>query len=161
MKTKFHEENERMGFFSKWRSEESKIYKQEINTLSKRIDSLTRVIKYAVKDKITFQLIPDTAETDWPHFCLGRKTLYIYEDMNEFSVDLLELDGSIINNASCSFSINDNIIEFGVTASTYGLCIRYIFLIDYKNQKYIVKSKADVHSDFMIQEDGDLKEIKK
>lgn len=54
MKTKFREGSERMGFFSKWRSEESKFYKQEINTLSKRIDSLTRVIKYAVKDKITF-----------------------------------------------------------------------------------------------------------
>lgn len=42
------------------------------------------------------------------------------------------------------FALQDNIARFEVTVKRESMNVRYVFLIDYENKTYIVKSKTEI-----------------
>lgn len=42
------------------------------------------------------------------------------------------------------FALEDNIARFEVTVKRVSIDVRYVFLIDYENKTYIVKSKTEI-----------------
>ena len=42
------------------------------------------------------------------------------------------------------FALEDNIARFEVTVKHISMDVRYVFLIDYENKTYIVKSKTEI-----------------
>ena len=63
--------------------------------------------------------------------------LYIYTKGEEYSIVLEELKNKTFNKNVYTFKIEDEIAHFEIKVGS----MKYIYLIDYKNEKYIFKSK--------------------
>ena len=63
--------------------------------------------------------------------------LYIYTKGEEYSIALEELKNKTFNKNVYTFKIEDEIAHFEIKVGS----MKYIYLIDYKNEKYIFKSK--------------------
>ena len=63
--------------------------------------------------------------------------LYIYTKGEEYSIALEELKNKTFNKNVYTFKIEDEIAHFEIKVGS----MKYIFLIDYKNEKYIFKSR--------------------
>ena len=63
--------------------------------------------------------------------------LYIYIKGEEYSIVLEELKNKTFNKNVYTFKIEDEIAHFEIKVGS----MKYIYLIDYKNEKYIFKSK--------------------
>ena len=62
--------------------------------------------------------------------------LYIYTKGEEYSIVLEELKNKTFNKNVYTFKIEDEIAHFEIKVGS----MKYIYLIDYKNEKYIFKS---------------------
>ena len=62
--------------------------------------------------------------------------LYIYIKGEEYSIALEELKNKTFNKNVYTFKIEDEIAHFEIKVGS----MKYIYLIDYKNEKYIFKS---------------------
>ena len=62
--------------------------------------------------------------------------LYIYTKGEEYSITLEELENKTFNKNVYTFKIEDEIAHFEIKVGS----MKYIYLIDYKNEKYIFKS---------------------
>ena len=62
--------------------------------------------------------------------------LYIYTKGEEYSIALEELENKTFNKNVYTFKIEDEIAHFEIKVGS----MKYIYLIDYKNEKYIFKS---------------------
>ena len=62
--------------------------------------------------------------------------LYIYTKGEEYSIVLKELENKTFNKNVYTFKIEDEIAHFEIKVGS----MKYIYLIDYKNEKYIFKS---------------------
>ena len=62
--------------------------------------------------------------------------LYIYTKGEEYSITLGELENKNFNKNVYTFKIEDEIAHFEIKVGS----MKYIYLIDYKNEKYIFKS---------------------
>ena len=62
--------------------------------------------------------------------------LYIYTKGEEYSIILGELENKNFNKNVYTFKIEDEIAHFEIKVGS----MKYIYLIDYKNEKYIFKS---------------------
>ena len=62
--------------------------------------------------------------------------LYIYTKGEEYSIALEELKNKTFNKNVYTFKIEDEIAHFEIKVGS----MKYIYLIDYKNEKYIFKS---------------------
>ena len=63
--------------------------------------------------------------------------LYIYTKGEEYSIALEELKNKTFNKNVYTFKIEDEIAHFEIKVGS----MKYIYLIDYKNEKYIFKSR--------------------
>ena len=63
--------------------------------------------------------------------------LYIYTKGEEYSIVLEELKNKTFNKNVYTFKIEDEIAHFEIKVGS----MKYIYLIDYKNEKYIFKSR--------------------
>ena len=63
--------------------------------------------------------------------------LYIYIKGEEYSIVLEELKNKTFNKNVYTFKIEDEIAHFEIKVGS----MKYIYLIDYKNEKYIFKSR--------------------
>ena len=63
--------------------------------------------------------------------------LYIYIKGEEYSIVLKELKNKTFNKNVYTFKIEDEIAHFEIKVGS----MKYIYLIDYKNEKYIFKSR--------------------
>ena len=63
--------------------------------------------------------------------------LYIYTKGEEYSIALEELKNKTFNKNVYTFKIEDEIAHFEIKVGS----MKYIYLIDYKHEKYIFKSK--------------------
>ena len=63
--------------------------------------------------------------------------LYIYAKGEEYSIVLEELKNKTFNKNVYTFKIEDEIAHFEIKVGS----MKYIYLIDYKNEKYIFKSR--------------------
>ena len=66
----------------------------------------------------------------------GKYILYIYTKGEEYSIVLKELENKTFNKNVYTFKIEDEIAHFEIKVGS----MKYIYLIDYKNEKYIFKS---------------------
>ena len=71
-------------------------------------------------------------------------TLHIYKGASETPIILKELSDGSVDEESCMFALEDNIARFEVTVKRVSMDVRYVFLIDYENKTYIVKSKTEI-----------------
>ena len=71
-------------------------------------------------------------------------TLHIYKGASETPIILKELSDEHVDEKSCMFVLEDNIASFEVTVKRVSMDVRYVFLIDYENKTYIVKSKTEI-----------------
>lgn len=131
--------------------EVQKKYDEKICGLSERLDQLSRIIECISEDDIKFRLDWTNANTyymlpDKKQYRLNKKQyrLNIYKNANEYSIILNELDDEKVDDKSYVFEVKDNIVRFEVTVKHVAMDIRYVFLIDYENRKYIVKSKTEI-----------------
>ena len=63
--------------------------------------------------------------------------LYIYTKGEEYSIVLEELKNKTFNKNAYTFKIEDEIAHFEIKVGS----MKYIYLIDYKNEKYIFKNR--------------------
>ena len=63
--------------------------------------------------------------------------LYIYTKGEEYSIALEELKNKTFNKNVYTFKIEDEIAHFEIKVGS----MKYIYLIDYKNEKYNIKSR--------------------
>lgn len=123
--------------------ETQKNYDEKIRGLSDRINQLSRIIEHTSGNTVNFYL-----DWSWVNTFLfpDKKvyTLYIYKGTNEFPIILKELSDEHVDKESCMFTLEDNIARFEVTVKRKSMDVRYIFLIDYENKTYIVKSKTEI-----------------
>ncbi|MCJ7965773.1 hypothetical protein MT487_01640 [Lachnospiraceae bacterium NSJ-171] len=124
--------------------ETQKKYDEKIKGLSDRIDQLSRIIEHTSGNTVNFYLDWSLVNT---FFMLPDKkiyTLYIYKGTSEFPIILKELSYENVDEKSYVFALEDNIARFEVTAKRISMDVRYVFLIDYENKTYIVKSKTEI-----------------
>lgn len=123
--------------------ETQKNYDEKIRELSDRINQLSRIIEHTSGNTVNFYL-------DWSwvntFYMFPEKvyTLYIYKGTSEFSILLKELSDEHVDEKSCMFALEDNIARFEVTVKRVSMDVKYVFLIDYENKTYIVKSKTEI-----------------
>lgn len=124
--------------------ETQKNYDEKIRGLSDRINQLSRIIKHTSGNTVNFYL--DWSWVNTFYMLPDKKvyTLYIYKGTNEFPIILKELSDEHVDEKSCMFALEDNIARFEVTVKRESMDVRYVFLIDYKNKTYIVKSKTEI-----------------
>lgn len=124
--------------------ETQKNYDEKIRGLSDRIDQLSRIIEHTSGNTVNFYL--DWSWVNTFYMLPDEKvyTLYIYKGTSEFPIILKELSDEHVDEKSCMFALEDNIARFEVTVKRKSMDVRYIFLIDYENKTYIVKSKTEI-----------------
>lgn len=110
--------------------------------LSEEVEKLHRIIKYA-SDKPTFKF-------DRHRICVWmtvsyRNTLYIYNEKEEYIIELNELDVvGEIDEESYDFKIDGDLAYFNLsTYSKYNLWTRREYVIDFKNGSYVCNTKPD------------------
>lgn len=124
--------------------ETQKNYDEKIRGLSDRIDQLSRIIEYTSGNTVNFYLDWSWVNTFYMFPDKKVYTLYIYKGTSEFSIILKELSDEHVDEESCMFTLEDNIARFEVTVKRVSMDVRYVFLIDYENKTYIVKSKTEI-----------------
>lgn len=125
--------------------ETQKNYDEKIRGLSDRINQLSRIIEHTSGNTVNFYL--DWSWVNTFYMFLDKKvyTLYIYRGTSEFPIILKELSDEHVDEKSCMFALEDNIARFEVTVKRESMDVRYVFLIDYENKTYIVKSKTEIN----------------
>lgn len=119
--------------------ETQKKYDEKIRRLSDRIDQLSRIIEHTSGNTVNFYL-----DLSWVNVFKKVYTLHIYKGASETPIILKELSDGYVDEESCMFALEDNIARFEVTVKRVSMDIRYVFLIDYENKTYIVKSKTEI-----------------
>lgn len=124
--------------------ETQKNYDEKIKGLSDRINQLSRIIEHTSGNTVNFYL--DWSWVNKFYMFSDKKvyTLYIYKGTSEFPIILKELSDEHVDEKSCMFALEDNIARFEVTVKRESMDVRYVFLIDYENKTYIVKSKTKI-----------------
>lgn len=121
-----------------------KNYDEKIRRLSDRIDQLSRIIEHTSGNTVNFYLDWSLVNTFYMFPDKKVYTLYIYKGTSEFPIILKELSDEHVDEKSCMFTLEDNIARFEVTVKRVSMDVRYVFLIDYENKTYIVKSKTEI-----------------
>lgn len=116
-----------------------KKYDEKIRRLSDRIDQLSRIIEHTSGNTVNFYL-----DLSWVNIFKKVYTLYIYKGASETPIILKELSDGYVDEESCMFALEDNITRFEITVKRESMDVRYVFLIDYENKTYIVKSKTEI-----------------
>jgi hypothetical protein len=124
--------------------ETQKNYDEKIRGLSDRIDQLSRIIEHTSGNTVNFYLDWSWVNTFYMFPDKKVYTLYIYKGTSEFPIILKELSDKHVDEESCMFTLEDNIARFEVTVKRVSMDVRYVFLIDYENKTYIVKSKTEI-----------------
>lgn len=124
--------------------ETQKNYDEKIRGLSDRINQLSRIIEHTSGNTVNFYLDWSWVNTFYMFPDKKVYTLYIYKGTSEFPIILKELSDEHVDEESCMFTLEDNIARFEVTVKRKSMDVRYIFLIDYENKTYIVKSKTEI-----------------
>lgn len=119
--------------------ETQKKYDEKIRRLSDRIDQLSRIIEHTSGNTVNFYL-----DLSWVNIFKKVYTLYIYKGASETPIILKELSDGYVDEESCMFALEDNIARFEITVKRESMDVRYVFLIDYENKTYIVKSKTEI-----------------
>nr|DAW64738.1 MAG TPA: hypothetical protein [Caudoviricetes sp.] len=124
--------------------ETQKKYDEKIIELSDRINQLSRIIEHTSGNIVNFYLDRSWVNTFYMFQDKKVYTLYIYKGTSEFPIILKELSDEHVDEKSCIFALEDNIARFEVTVKRVSMDVRYVFLIDYENKTYIVKSKTEI-----------------
>ena len=124
--------------------ETQKKYDEKIIELSDRINQLSRIIEHTSGNIVNFYLYRSWVNTFYMFPDKKVYTLYIYKGTSEFPIILKELSDEHVDEKSCIFALEDNIARFEVTVKRVSMDVRYVFLIDYENKTYIVKSKTEI-----------------
>ena len=121
---------------------QKKNYQKDIDFLLKENERLQRIIKNMAETgspaASNCKLIKDVQND----FIIGgyltteKYILYIYTKGEEYSIALEELENKTFNKNVYTFKIEDEIAHFEIKVGS----MKYIYLIDYKNEKYIFKS---------------------
>ena len=121
---------------------QKKDYQKDIDFLLKENARLQRIIKNMAETgspaTSNCKLIKDVQND----FIIGgyltteKYILYIYTKGEEYSIALEELENKTFNKNVYTFKIEDEIAHFEIKVGS----MKYIYLIDYKNEKYIFKS---------------------
>lgn len=117
---------------------QKKDYQKDIDFLLKENERLQRIIKNMAEiAPVPFncKLIKDI-QYDNCHIPEEKYILYIYIKGEEYSIVLEELKNKTFNKNVYTFKIEDEIAHFEIKVGS----MKYIYLIDYKNEKYIFKS---------------------
>ena len=117
---------------------QKKDYQKDINFLLKENARLQRIIKNMAEiAPVPFncKLINDVQYDNY-HIPEEKYILYIYIKGEEYSIVLKELKNKTFNKNVYTFKIEDEIAHFEIKVGS----MKYIYLIDYKNEKYIFKS---------------------
>lgn len=121
---------------------QKKDYKKDIDFLLKENERLQRIIKNmaemvenGVPVPFNYKLINDTQYDDYS-IPVEKYILYIYIKGEEYSIVLKELENKTFIKNAYTFKIEDEIAHFEIKVGS----MKYIYLIDYKNEKYIFKS---------------------
>lgn len=116
-------------------------------TVNDELSKLRRIIKYSTNEP-TYHLDFDVF---FDMFVPSRRkyTLYTYIDMEEYIIELEELENEDIDEESYEFRVEDNFAYFNVSScwNVGGVDARWTrheFIIDFKNGKYVHSSKDDV-----------------
>jgi len=121
-----------------------KNYDEKIRGLSDRIDQLSRIIEHTSGNTVNFYLDWSWVNTFYMFPDKKVYTLYIYKGTSEFPIILKELSDEHVDEKLCMFTLEDNIARFEVTVKRVSKDVKYVFLIDYENKTYIVKSKTEI-----------------
>lgn len=124
--------------------ETQKNYDEKIKGLSDRINQLSRIIEHTSGNTVNFYLDWSLVNTFYMFPDKKVYILYIYKGTSEFPIILKELSDEHVDEKSCMFVLEDNIARFEVTVKRESMDVRYVFLIDYENKTYIVKSKTEI-----------------
>lgn len=124
--------------------ETQKKYDEKIIELSDRINQLSRIIEHTSGNIVNFYLDRSWVNTFYMFPDKKVYTLYIYKGTSEFPIILKELSDEHVDEKSCIFALEDNIARFEVTVKRVSKDVKYVFLIDYENKTYIVKSKTEI-----------------
>ena len=124
--------------------ETQKKYDEKIIELSDRINQLSRIIEHTSGNIVNFYLDRSWVNTFYMFPDKKVYTLYIYKGTSEFPIILKELSDEHVDEKSCIFELEDNIERFEVTVKRVSKDVKYVFLIDYENKTYIVKSKTEI-----------------
>ena len=121
---------------------QKKDYQKDIDFLLKENERLQRIIKNMAEmvekgAPVPFncKLINDV-KYDNCFIPTEKYILYIYTKGEEYSITLEELENKTFNKNVYTFKIEDEIAHFEIKVGS----MKYIYLIDYKNEKYIFKS---------------------
>ena len=124
--------------------ETQKNYDEKMRGLSDRINQLSRIIEHTSGNTVNFYLDWSWVNTFYMFPDKKVYTLYIYKGTSEFPIILKELSDEHVDEKSCMLALEDNIARFEVTVKRESMDVRYVFLIDYENKTYIVKSKTEI-----------------
>ena len=123
--------------------ENLKDYQKKINFLLEENSKLQRIIKNMAEmvekgAPVPFncKLIKDVQYDNY-NIPEEKYILYIYIKGEEYSIVLEELKNKTFNKNVYTFKIEDEIAHFEIKVGS----MKYIYLIDYKNEKYIFKSR--------------------
>lgn len=117
---------------------QKKDYQKDIDFLLRENERLQRIIKNMAEiAPVPFncKLIKDVQYDNY-HIPEEKYILYIYIKGEEYSIVLEELKNKTFNKNAYTFKIEDEIAHFEIKVGS----MKYIYLIDYKNEKYIFKS---------------------
>lgn len=117
---------------------QKKDYQKDIDFLLKENERLQRIIKNMAEIApvpSNCKLIKDVQYDNY-HIPEEKYILYIYIKGEEYSIVLEELKNKTFNKNVYTFKIEDEIAHFEIKVGS----MKYIYLIDYKNEKYIFKS---------------------
>ena len=123
--------------------EKFKEVNDRIDKKFERLKELERIVKYARDDKPTFNLIKRSQDTR-VHDKSYTYYLHIYVNKEEYIIELSDLFERNILEDCCSLEIKDKIAHFIVNVSNEDDWKQYKFIIDYKNNKYVLNEKIDM-----------------
>lgn len=121
---------------------QKKDYQKDIDFLLRENARLQRIIKNMAETgspaASNCKLIKDVQNNFviGGYFPVEKYILYIYTKGEEYSITLGELENKTFNKNVYTFKIEDEIAHFEIKVGS----MKYIYLIDYKNEKYIFKS---------------------
>lgn len=122
---------------------QKKDYKKDIDFLLRENERLQRIIKNMAEMAENGAPITSNCKLIRNIKCDNyfipedKYILYIYTKGEEYSIALEELKNKTFNKNVYTFKIEDEIAHFEIKVGS----MKYIYLIDYKNEKYIFKSK--------------------
>lgn len=105
---------------------------------------MSRIIEHTSGNTVNFYLDWSWVNTFYMFPDKKVYTLYIYKGASESPIILKELSDEDVDEKSYVFALEDNIARFEVTVKRISMDVRYVFLIDYENKTYMVKSKTEI-----------------